>query len=310
MSESQEVNFTTQLETFKEKIVDLKADKKNRLILIIMSNTHDPELSIGCAKDTTAVRKTFKEICGHIGYQFCSIEISGDNYSSKNLLATFDNIGLYNNVTVFYFTGHGFCYKKDSKSKYPQLDMRYHSNRADFNDMDFIEQNTQSLKVLLQIMRLYGGRINIAIADCCSITIQHPRKKNSATELAIADDVMVAVSKRFTQKLYTDEDNMVCILVSSSTQGQSSIADNEIGSLFTHFFTNTLKTFLTDNIKGKQYFPWVKALKSTAAKAFKESRTYNIGNGGNDVPGKQNAVFDVFIESESDFEKRMNKHGW
>ncbi len=302
-------NFLSVLTSFKKEIADLKDDKENSLVLILMSNTHDPDLKVGCVKDAAAVRKSFKEICGHIGYQFCCIEISGDNYNSKNLLTTFDSMGLYNDVTVFYFTGHGFSYKRDSKSKYPQLDMRHHSNNADFNKMDFIEENTQNLKVLLQIMRLYGGRINIAIADCCSVTVQHPRKKNSATELAIADDVMVAVSKRFTQKLYTDEDNMVCILVSSSTQGQSSIADNEIGSLFTHFFTNSLKTFLTKKIKGKQYFPWVKALKSTAAKAFKESRTYNIGDDGKDVPGKQNAVFDVFIESDSDFEKRMNKIG-
>ncbi len=121
---------------------------------------------------------------------------------------------------------------------------------------------------------------------------------------------MVAVSKSFTKKLYNDEDNMVCILVSSSTQGQPAIADNEIGSLFTHFFTETITTFLTEKLKDKQYFPWVKVLKATAEKAFKESRTYNIGNDGNDVPGRQNAVFDVFIESDSDFEKRMNKHGW
>lgn len=304
--DNQQENFSTLLKSFKEKIADLKDDKKNRLVLILMSNTHDPVLKIGCVKDAAAARKSFKEICSHIGYQFCCIEISGDNYNSKNLLTTFDSMGLYNDVTVFYFTGHGFSYKKDNKSKYPQLDMRHHSNRADFNDMDFIEQNTQNLKVLLQIMRLYGGRINIAIADCCNTTIKHPRKKNSATELAIADDVMVAVSKRFTQKLYTDEDNMVCILVASSTQGEPSIADNDIGSLFTHFFTKTIKTFLTDNIKGKQYFPWVKALKTTTATALKESKTYKMEN---EEPGNQNAVFDVFIESDSHFAKRMAKHG-
>ncbi len=306
MMENLQVNFSTELKNFKEKLVDLKADKKNRLVLIIMSNTHDPELSIGCVKDAAAVRKTFKEICSYIGYQFCSIEISGDNYNSKNLQKTFDNMGLYNDVTVFYYTGHGFSYKNDRKSKYPQLDMRHHSNRADFNDINFIEENTQNLKVLLQMMRLYGGRINIAIADCCNTTIKHPRKKNSASELAIADDVMVAVSKSFTKKLYNDEDNMVCILVSSSIQGQPAITDNAIGSIFTHFFTETIKTFLTDKLKDKQYFPWVKTLKTTAEKAFKDSSSYDIGNG---IAGQQKAVFEVFIESDSDFSKRMAKHG-
>ena len=307
MKETSQVNFTTQLKTFKEKIVDLKADKKNRLILIIMSNTHDPELSVGCAKDAEAIKKTFKEICIHISYQFCSIEISGNNYNSKNLEKTFDSMGLYNDVTVFYYTGHGFSYKKDTKSKYPQLDMRHHTNRANFNKINFIEDNTENLKVLLQMMRLYGGRINIAIADCCNTTIPFVRKNDSATDLAIADDVMVAVSKSFTKKLYDDNDNMVCILVSSSTQGQPAITDNAIGSIFTYFFTETIKTFLTDKVKNKQYFPWVKALKTTAEKAFKDSSGYDIGGG---TAGKQKAVFEVFIESDSAFDKRMNKHGW
>lgn len=306
MKESIDLNFITQLRTFKEKIKGLKAAKKNRLVLIIMSNTHDPEISKGCVKDAAAIKKTFKEICEHIGYQFCSIEISGSNYSDKNLQKTFDRMGLYNDVTVFYYTGHGFSYKRDRKSKYPQLDMRNHNNRADFNHINFIEENTQNLKVLLQIMRLYGGRINIAIADCCNTTIPYVRKKESATELAIADDVMVAVSKSFTKKLYNDNDNMVCILVSSSTQGQPAITDNAIGSIFTYFFTQTIKTFLTEKLKDKQYFPWVKVLKATAEKAFKDSSGYDIGKG---IAGKQKAVFEVYIESDSDFDKRMSKHG-
>ncbi|CAN5186432.1 hypothetical protein BH09BAC2_BH09BAC2_12890 [soil metagenome] len=302
MSVSRNLNFATQLKNFKEKIEDLKAAGKNRLVLIIMSNTHDPALCTGCVKDAAAVRKTFKEICEHIGYRFCSIEISGINYSSKNLEKTFDSMGLYNDVTVFYYSGHGYSYEKDRKSKYPQIDMRSHNNRADFNNIDFIEKNTQNLKVLLQIMRLYGGRINIAIADCCNTTIPFVRKKNSARELDIADDVMVALSKSFTKKLYNDDDNMVCILVSSSTQGQPAITDTAIGSIFTYCFTQTIKTFLSEELKTKQYFPWVNVLKATAEKAFKDSKGYDIGSG---IAGKQKAVFEVYIESDSDYEKRM-----
>ena len=302
MSESDQVTFTTQLKKFKENISKLRTAKKDRLVLIIMSNTHDPEICAGCVKDADAVKKVFKEICEHTGYTFCSIEISGKNYSEKNLFKAFDCMGLYNDVTVFYYSGHGYSYKKDRKSKYPQLDMRRHSNREDFNKIDFIENNTQNLKVLLQIMRLNGGRINIAIADCCNTAIPFNRKKESVTEMEITEDVMVAVSKSFTKKLYADEDNMVCVLVSSSTQGQPAITDNEIGSVFTHCFAQTIKPLVTKHAKTKGYFPWVKILKSTAEKAFKESKSYNIGNG---IAGKQKAVFEVYIESLLDYDKRM-----
>lgn len=302
MKESPKVNFTTQLKTFKEKINKLKTANKNRIVLIIMSNTHDPTLCKGCEKDAAAVSAAFKEISEHIGFQFCSIELSGKNYNRENLFKTFDNMGLYNDVTVFYYSGHGYSYLKDNTYKYPQIDMRNHNNRANFNKIDFIEQHTENLKVLLQIMRLNGGRINIAIADCCNTTIPFLRKKDSATEIDIANDVMVAVSKSFTKKLYNDDNNMICILVSSSTHGQPAIADNDIGSIFTHRFTQTIKTLLAKEMKTKEYFPWVKVLEASAKKAFKDSNSYDIGKG---IAGKQKAVFEVYIESDSDYEKRM-----
>ncbi len=57
----------------------MKERKKEqpRLVLIIMANTHDKELNKGCVKDAKAVRKVFADICRHIHYDFCHIEISG-----------------------------------------------------------------------------------------------------------------------------------------------------------------------------------------------------------------------------------------
>jgi len=299
-------NFSTTVGKFKTTIEGLRAAKKHRFVLIIMSNTHDPILKISGAKDAIEVKKTFAEICAYTGYHFCSIEITGVNYNYKNLFKTLDSVGLYNDVTVFYFSGHGFRYQNDSRYKYPQLDMRSHDNQPDFNKINFIEENTENLKVLLQIMRLYGGRINIAIADCCNTVIKFPRKKESATEIDIANDVMVAASKTFTKQLYADHSNQVCVLVSSSTHGQPALADNEIGSIFTHHFTKIIQSLLVKKSNPSQYFPWVKVLKTTAEKAFKESNKYNIGNG---VAGKQKAVFEVYIESDDNYEKRMSKQG-
>ena len=299
-------NFSTTVENFKIKIADVSAAKKQRLVLIIMSNTHDPTLCVGCTKDAAAVKKTFEDICDHTGYNFCCIEISGKNYSNKNLFKAFDSMGTRNDVTVFYFSGHGYSYQKDSRYKYPQLDMRIHSNQPDFNKIDFIEQHTENLKTLLLKMMWRAGRVNIAIADCCNTTISFKRKKDSRTDMEIAEDVMVRVSKKFTKQLYADNDNMVSILISSSTQGQPAIADNEIGSIFTHHFTKTIESLLAKKSTTSQYFPWVKVLKVASDKAFKASRGYDIGNG---IAGKQKAVFEVFIESDGDYDKRMAKDG-
>jgi hypothetical protein len=55
--------------------------------------------------------------------------------------------------------------------------MRSHNNKADFNKIDFIEKHTENLAVVLNLMRFNGGRINIAIADCCNTTIPFYRKR-------------------------------------------------------------------------------------------------------------------------------------
>ena len=213
-----------------------------------------------------------------------SIKKKGENSSTKsytynNLFKAFDSLGYFNDVAVFYFSGHGYSYQNDSRFKYPQLDMRSHNNQPDFNKIDFIEKHTNNLKALLLMMMFKAGRVNIAIADCCNTTIQFDRKKVSRTDMEIADNVMVRVSKKFTKQLYADNDNMVSILVSSSTQGQPAIADNEIGSIFTHYFTKTIKRILAKELKTKQYFLWEKVLKATSDIAFKESWGYDIGDG-------------------------------
>ena len=95
-------------------------------------------------------------------------------------------------------------------------------------------------------------------------------------------------------------------MVSSSTHGQPAIADTELGSIFTHYFTKIIKGLPTKQSKTGQYFPWIKVLKTTVEKAFQESNKYNIGNG---VAGKQKDVFEVYIESDNNYEKRMSKQG-
>jgi hypothetical protein len=295
MSVTHQISFTTQLKNFEEKINKLNAGKKKRLVLIIMSNTHDPALSTGCIKDAEAVKNTFKTICSDTDYNFCYIEISGKNYSRENLLKAIDSMGLYNDVTVFYYSGHGFSYAKDSRSKYPQIDMRSHNNNADFNKIDFIEKHTENLAVLLNIMRFKGGRINIAIADCCNTTISFYRKKDGIKEMNVVEGIMPPISKVLTKKLFTDFHNSISILVSSSVQGQPAITDTTIGSIFTYCFTETIKTLLAKELKINNYLPWLKVLKATSAKAFKDSKSYDIGNG---IAGKQKAVFEVFIDNE------------
>ena len=296
MPESHQVNFTTQLKIFKRKLSKPDGAKKNRLVLIIMSNTHDPELRRGCLKDAAAIKNIFQNLCNETLYNFYCIEISGNNYNKKNLDKAIKSTVLKTDVTVFYFSGHGFRYAKDRGNKYPQIDMRTHNNKPDFNDLNFIESNTYNLAVILAFMRFNGSRVNIAIADCCNTTIPDYRKKRSIKEMNVANGVLPPISKSLTKKMFTDPNKAISILVSSSVQGQPAIADPAIGSLFTYHFTETIKTVLAKELETKKHIPWVKVLNATAAKAFRKSKTYDISN-GNGIAGKQKAVFEVFIDN-------------
>ena len=78
MPKSSQVTFTTQLKKFKENIFELRTAKKDRLVLIIMSNTHDPALCTGCVKDAAAIKKVFKEMLelnGRSPYKIASLAI-------------------------------------------------------------------------------------------------------------------------------------------------------------------------------------------------------------------------------------------
>ena len=266
-------------------------------MLIVMANTHDKTLNKGCAKDAKAVQTVFKDICKHIHFDFCHIEISGSNYDRKNLGKAIDAIILHNenDVTIFYYTGHGFCYEKDTRRNYPQVDLRAHNDQAKYNKIDFVDKYTENLAVILNLLRFKGARINMAIGDCCNIVIPFPRPKDSQKDMNVVKGIMPGGSKALTKKEFDDAKNAVSILASSSQHGQPSLTDMSTGSLFTYHFTKALSSAIAHEPKGSQYLPWLRLLNKTAKQAFKDSKGYDIGGG---KPGKQEAVFEVFIDRE------------
>lgn len=296
MSVNKQKPFLELLERFKSSMCE-RAVQQPRLVLITMANTHDALLNKACSKDANSIKKVFAKICKHIHFDFCEIEISGQNYHRENLKHAISSIVLHSadDVTVFYYSGHGFSYEKDRKGKYPQIDMRAHDDQARDNKISFIEKYTENLAVILNVIRFKGARINIAIADCCNSTIPFKRPVDSEQKMNVVKGIMTHKSKALPKKLFNDEKYAVSILVSASKQGQYAVSDSKIGSIFTHHFAHTLETTISNHRKGSQYLPWLKILKTTADQAFTDSQSYDIGDG---KAGKQNAVFEVFIDKE------------
>jgi len=297
MSAKKTSSFAPTLEKFRKLLGKNKTGVPPRLILIIMANTHDPEIARGCARDVKTMRKVFKHIYKHADFEYCEIEISGKNYNRQNLLAAIQCLEPYDNdVTIFYYSGHGFSYEKDASRKYPQIDLRAFDNKKKYNKIDFINKYTENLTVIMQLMRMQGGRVNIVIGDCCNSNVPYKRGKESHVEMDITADLMPPVNKKMTKRLFTDAHHTISIIISSAKRGQFSISDPKIGSLFTYYFTRALLTALSRNPEAGQYLHWRELLDKTAEQTFHLSKGYDIGGG---KPGHQQPIFEILIEDES-----------
>ncbi len=294
MSDKTAADFQSILQNFKEKQDETLYTLQPKLTLIIMANTHDKELALGCVQDVKNVRKVFKKIAAHSGFKYIDIEISGDNYHGENFKAVIKKLNPFEvDVTVFYYSGHGFCYADESNRKFPQLDMRHPHSTAEYNEMGFIRKHTKNLQEILQLIRLKGGRINIVIGDCCSSLIKKKRYSKSTFNMQVIESVMAPKEKMLSKKNFINEAEYIDIIVSAAQPGQSAVADLKNGSIFTQNFTEALAAAIAKEPKGEKYLPWHKLLKQSAVLANKEAQQYDGGEG---KPGQQMATFEIYRE--------------
>jgi hypothetical protein len=295
MPEKPQAAFTAMLDKFKVEQRKAFQALQPKLILIIMSNTLEKELGAGCEQDVKRIRKIFKKICAHSQYTYLEIVITGKNYHTANLLAAIRKIEpMTIDVTIFYFSGHGFCYANDKSRKFPQLDMRHPIDSSEFNHISNIRKYSKNLHEVLQKIRLRGGRVNIVIGDCCSTLIKNKRSSSSTLDLEVVEDVMAPVDKSVSKQEFYNEESMIDIIVSAAQIGQTAVADDKKGSLFTKNFTQALQNAFADIPKGEKYLPWHKLLKKSAEMANIEAQQYDVGN---NTPGQQMATFKIYREN-------------
>ena len=267
---------------------------KPKLVLLIMANTHDKELSSGCVQDVKYVTKIFKKIASHSGFTYCALEISGDHYNGDNLKTGITTIiPTVNDVIIFYYTGHGFCYANDITGRFPQLDMRHPDNNALYNNIDFIRKHTKNLHEILQLLRLRGSRINIAIGDCCSSIIKDKRLSKSRFNIEVVEASMGPEEKSVSKREFNSKKDYIDIVISATTPGQAAVTDLKKGSIFTKNFSKALAAAIANIPKGEKYLPWHELLKKSAELSNKEAKGYDIGDG---KPGSQMANFEIFME--------------
>lgn len=278
--------FTTRQKTIEKEPV-------TKLILLIIANTKDPDIGIGCKHDIKSIRHMFKKLSTHMNFPFVEFVVMGKDYSRKNVHLALDSVKPDDNdVVVVYYTGHGFSFKKDKEKRYPQVDLRHPSAS---NKISVIKENTQNLVELFETVKAKGARMNIVIGDCCNNRIRFTRNFKGGDEaLRSTKRPRMVINKKMCHTLFCNY--TASILVAAADKGQFAVSDDKIGSIFTFKFTNNLKILMKKSTDESDGLHWNKLLEVTKKQTLALSKTYEVENGR---PGNQKAIFDIQVKATS-----------
>ena len=279
--------FFRQKKIFLSRMKKVDKKKKTKLILIIMANTLDPEIGKGCREDIQSIRHMFDKMARHMKFNFLELIIKGRAYSKRNIVDTIESLTPgSDDIVVFYYSGHGFRFKKDEKRRFPQVDLR---SIPSSNKISVFNKNTHNLSELYEKIKKRGARLNIVIGDCCNNRIKFKREfKGGDDSVRSAKRPRMKINTHMCKKLFCHA--TASILVAAADRGQFAVSDEKLGSIFTFNFTNNLKILLNTHNNSTQEVLWNKLLQETKAMTFKLSKTYDIGKG---KPGDQKAIFKI-----------------
>jgi len=287
MSGKRKDTFSLKKKKFTEQQQNLEKEPTTKLFLLIVANTKDPEIGKGCRQDIKSIRQMFKKLSNHMKFDFLELVVMGADYSKKNVQEAIDTlIPGSNDIVVFYYSGHGFSYKKEKEKRYPQVDLRSHPAS---NKIAAINENTHNLATLFESVKSKGARLNIVIGDCCNNTIKFKRNfKGGDEKIRLMKRPKMIINKKMCETIFCDY--TASILVAAADKGQYAVSDDKIGSIFTFNFTNNLKILMKKSVGDNDGLPWTKLLEETKAETHALSKTYEIENG---KPGNQKAIFDI-----------------
>lgn len=278
-------SFLEQKKLFLKAMSVIEKVVRTKFILLIAANTTDNTIGKGCIVDTHSIRKIFRKLSKEMDFNYTELIIKGEDYSKENIIEAITMLTPGNNdIVVFYYSGHGFSYEKDTAKKYPQIDMRPYNSS---DKIDVVNAHTENLADLFQLIKGRGARLNIIIGDCCNSQIEFKRKFKGGLGID-RKKVPTVINKQSCEVLFCDY--TASILVASAGKGEYAVSDDQLGSLFTYNFSNNLKMLMKKDIDKSEGLPWEKLLEDTRNNTLELSKTYDIGNG---VAGNQQAIYNI-----------------
>jgi hypothetical protein len=280
-----QTDFTSQKKEFLSQVRKAKRDGKTQMFLVIVANTADPVIGAGCKLDIETVHSLFDMISTEMDFKLLELVIQGTDYSKDNVLDVLENMTPgADDIVIFYYTGHGFRFDNEQAIRTPQLDLR---SAPATSKIDELHLPTKNLQEILAVIKTKGARLNIVIGDCCNADINFTRSfRNDDLQLDLMGKPTVNMNKKMAEDLFCFPKSSM--LVASADEGQLSIVDEGVGSIFTIKFADNLKRILHSTEIEDTGLPWDALLKKTVDGTLKLSKTFDIGNG---KPGNQKAFY-------------------
>ncbi len=233
-----------------------------RLHLISVTNTEDRSIGKTCVTDKNATLKIFSAIAETLKIPFSSNEVTGMEFSKKNVLnAITSTITGDNDIIVFYYSGHGYS-KKNTPNLFPYLDLRINTSTQKLADEEI------NIEDIYKMIKAKKGRVKLVLSDCCnwgetmksSLTQNVPGIRGSSLVLNPAN----------CQALFIKPEP-VSYLMTAASKGEVSAGTQAQGGFFTSQFRGSLEKYM--GIGNTDPFSWTDIVTGT------QTLTKNIAKG-------------------------------
>lgn len=205
------------------------------LFLIIVANTNDPSIGKTCVIDKENTLSLFKDISDFLEIKFIPKEISGNNYSKKNVDKALAELRPGNkDIVVFYYTGHGYGDMNDNYL-FPHLDLR------DNYSLKPGDPYQLSMEDIYNTIKAKGARLNLVMSDCCNSEIGRP--PNVSKKIAKTRGTPMDWNKNNCISLFLNP-KPYSALFTAASKGQESAGNSTNGGIFTFNLTEAIQKYM------------------------------------------------------------------
>ena len=206
-----------------------------KMHFILVANTNDPRIGYSVQKDVINLSSQVKDVATFLKIPLNYVEVSGANFSKKNVETAITNLKPgSNDIVIFYYSGHGYSIEQNTNQQYPQFDLR----QSRFDDILVATLNASEV---LDKIRAKGARLNLVLSDCCNsnLGMLKPEGKN----FALTAKSLLSWDKSYCHNLFMNSKGS--IIATAAKKGQFAYGNTDVGGYFTSNFVTALEKYLS-----------------------------------------------------------------